>query len=518
MSVDSVFQLDRYQFIVLAFNEFAIFTMLSNVIFNVFGVAHPKILGCDDVLYNGTTPWEICAEYDSDVTCVHPVVQYEFKSAAVEFQEFCNRPSGNALMIFLSGSPNRAKFSTTLQMMGIMLGSAIGGYTSDRFGRRKMVLLYLTSIFLSTVASSFGPTMEFYISFRFLVGIFCGALITVANVFVMENLPSAHRLWMSTVVTWAPNYILFSVFAYFAQEWRTLARMSSVMTVFAILICAFGMPESAKYLVQKRDKKGALASLTFVNQFKSSTKKFTPEQLAEIIDVECASIAQNENKKRKNGIATLYSTRFRKPTIVVSLSMFALSFITYGLLFNYDALSGSIFVNMAISGVFRYIVGALVALLDHFWGLGRKRLHFSTITFIMTCMLSTFLILVTGNSIRFKFFTRAFTLLAFGTTGCMYLLLLLVTAEIFPTSVRNVALGHVNVWGRMGNILGPMIFNLFNGNSYAYLILVILSVADLLIFHIFIPETKGRPLPNETAKDFPKKNEGVELLALSSKN
>lgn len=40
------------------------------------------------------------------------------------------------------------------------------------------------------------------------------------NIYVVENLPAGHRLWMSTLVTWAPNFLVFALFAWLTKEWR----------------------------------------------------------------------------------------------------------------------------------------------------------------------------------------------------------------------------------------------------------------------------------------------------------
>ncbi|KAE9546069.1 hypothetical protein FO519_010719, partial [Halicephalobus sp. NKZ332] len=68
--------------------------------------------------------------------------------------------------------------------------------------------------------------------------------------FGVENLPKKDRLWIGAIVSWAPNYILFSAVAYIAQDWRNLAKYMGVLTLPAFLLCCF-MPESAQFLVRK---------------------------------------------------------------------------------------------------------------------------------------------------------------------------------------------------------------------------------------------------------------------------
>uniref|UniRef100_A0A1I7T3B0 MFS domain-containing protein n=1 Tax=Caenorhabditis tropicalis TaxID=1561998 RepID=A0A1I7T3B0_9PELO len=481
--VDDVFELDSYQLVVLGFNEFLIFTMLSNVVFNMFGAAAPRVPGCDDIIYNATSPFQQCEEYDLHLDCLNPIMKYEFKSVPVEFEELCSRHNQESYMdtvTQLFGVNNRVRFSTTSQMIGIMIGSAIAGQLSDLYGRKN-----------------------------------------VGCIFVVENLPSDHRLWMSTVVTWAPNYMLFALFAYITGEWRCLARMSNVMTIVAILICAFLLPESPKYLIQARKGKMAVKSIKYINKFKKIRNQLTDDEIESIVHGAIEADAKSRAKAKKYSFIHLYiHPKITIQTVVASISMFSVSYVTYGLLFNYDVLTGSIYMNAAVSGFLRYVVGAVVAVLDHFGGkhVGRKRMHFITVSFIMCCMFGIFYIYFNDMVLEYKTWIRALTLLAFGTTGCLFLQLLLITAEMFPTGIRNIASAHINVCGRLGNVFGPMVFSYklgFAGSGY--FILGIICLLDVIVFQIFIPETKNQPLPQAmpSKKKKQKRDPEVALMTIS---
>uniref|UniRef100_A0A8R1I5P7 MFS domain-containing protein n=1 Tax=Caenorhabditis japonica TaxID=281687 RepID=A0A8R1I5P7_CAEJA len=276
--VDDIFELDAYQLVVLTFNQFLIFTMLSNVVFNMFAAAAPRIPGCDDIIYNATSPFEQCEQYNAHLDCKKPQLTYEFKSVAVEFEELCNRHQESYIdhVIKLFGVNNRVRFSTTSQMIGIMIGSAIAGQLSDFVG----------------------------------------------SILVVENLPSAHRLWMSTVITWAPNYMLFALFAYITGEWRCLARMCNAMTVVAIGICFFLLPESPKYLIQARKSKLAIQSVKYINKFKRIRNQLTDDEIESIVQSALDSDLKSRAKAKKYSYIHLYShPKIMVRTIVASISM-----------------------------------------------------------------------------------------------------------------------------------------------------------------------------------------------------
>lgn len=54
---------------------------------------------------------------------------------------------------------------------------------------------------------------------------------SVSYVYMMENLPGKHRMWIVTVITYSPNYIVFTGLAYLTGEWRLLSRVVAALTI-----------------------------------------------------------------------------------------------------------------------------------------------------------------------------------------------------------------------------------------------------------------------------------------------
>lgn len=150
-----------------------------------------------------------------------------------------------ARVALLLGSVDKAKLSTSIQMTGVIFGSFCFGQMADLFGRKKVFFLashvqvllpVLVCILMTASASSFSPSMDVFLLIRFFVGFSTSGANTVGPVFIVENLPRAHRLWLCTVVTWAPNYMLFALLAYLTGDWRQLARVGNAFVVPAILL------------------------------------------------------------------------------------------------------------------------------------------------------------------------------------------------------------------------------------------------------------------------------------------
>lgn len=519
--VDDFFRLDPYQLLLQLFNMLAIFTMLSNVVFNVFAAAPPKIDKCRDsqISFNGSIS-ERCMQWRDFDYCEHPLIIYEFRSVNVEFKSYCGRQEFTWLdtVVQYIGVADKAKFSTTLQMLGVMASCLYAGQLSDMYGRRRTLLIAYTAMFILQVISSFSPSLDAFIISRFLLGLFTGATLTLTPVFIVECLPPVHRFWICTVVTWAPNYLLFSLSAFLSPDWRWLARVSATANLIAILVLLL-LEESPKFLIQKRRVEDAIHALTRVNRF--SREKASPASIREIVVHECGeeSMALLEKgvggeKKKKKKTYTFYhlysTTKMAVRTIVVSLSSFILSLITYSLMFNMNSLGGSTYINMVFSGILRWTVGATVASLDHFGKshIGRIRLHMITFGFVTLCLSINFFIFFLGLNHEMEWVIRSLALVGFGTTGCLFLQLSLSISELFPTAIRSLASSHSNVVGRLGNVMSPLVFGLEFFPGLPYLLLAILGALDVFLYFISIPETKGCSLPNQMPK---KKKQTIQL-------
>ena len=76
------------------------------------------------------------------------------------------------------------------------------------------------------------------------------------------------------------------------------------------------------------------------------------------------------------------------------------------------------------------------------------------------------------------------------------------TAELFPTSMRNTAVGTCSLFARIGGMLAPQVVSLGNlcFPSLPLVFMGVLSLIGGLLILALLPETLGKPLP-DTIKD-----------------
>lgn len=81
------------------------------------------------------------------------------------------------------------------------------------------------------VITSFTVDLFWFTIWRSLVQFFNGGLMAIQMVYMVENLPKNHRFWLTNLITWSPNMLVFAFLAWITGSWHTLARVSAILAV-----------------------------------------------------------------------------------------------------------------------------------------------------------------------------------------------------------------------------------------------------------------------------------------------
>lgn len=72
---------------------------------------------------------------------------------------------------------------------------------------------------------------------------------------------------------------------------------------------------------------------------------------------------------------------------------------TYALMFNIENIAGSIYLNLMLTGVIRYITGGIISMLEvKCPKVGRKAIHFGVLSINAICLLTFVVVIVTGKA------------------------------------------------------------------------------------------------------------------------
>lgn len=503
-------RLGKYTGFLCLLYEFLVVSQVSNLIYMVYGGAAARVEGCDGHSFSGMTPKEQCTEYynylNSTEGCANPTLSADFKSVNYELHYVCN----DAKIV---------KNSISFQMIGIMFGAMTFGQMSDMFGRRTVLLFGTVGLIVSGLVSTFATNLVVFTVARFFVMLFTGGKHSVSYVYMMENLPGKHRMWIVTVITYSPNYIVFTGLAYLTGEWRLLSRVVAALTIVPGILLLFAY-ESPRWLIQKGKIDEARRALVGMGKWDGIN---TPERLQELdnlLDKERERVRQASDKpKQRYYTYHLFSTKaFASYTILFAYSLMITSIISYGLVFNMEKLSGSVYLNTIIVGALRYAINLVCAVIDiRFLWAGRRLLHGFSMFFIAISLGVVFMITVLGLDLQTVI--RITALSAAAMCSQIYILNAVTPSELFPTAIRNQEIGFIQTWNRIGNIIAPQIFVI--GELWAplpYLVMCTFALIEVTAFLLLVPETKGKPMADRMPGEDKNTEENGKLLIKIDRN
>uniref|UniRef100_A0A8R1XQF1 MFS domain-containing protein n=1 Tax=Onchocerca volvulus TaxID=6282 RepID=A0A8R1XQF1_ONCVO len=385
------------------------------------------------------------------------------------------------------------KLGTTVQNIGLMIGAIVAGNLADVFGRKKILLSFTAGLIIFLVATSFSPSFVVFTILRFFDMLFTGGKHCVCNPYFMENLPDRHRMWVATVVTYSPNYITLAGIAYICKKWKVLFLM-----------------DTPRWLIKKGKGEEASKAAIYIQKW---DVKLTPEKEKQI-DTVVREAAKEELIKMGKGKKNYYfyhlfsDWKLSSYAIVFATSLFSTSFISYGIAYNMDALAGTVYVNVIILGATRWAINISAAALEFsIQKVGRRLLHLVAVGFIAVIMAIIFVIYIftCEKSIQTIIaFTRYASLLAAAMCTELFVLDSVQPTELFPTPIRSAGIAFIQTFNRLGTIVSPLVFIPSKHWPPApFLLMLITSSADFLLYFFLVPETRGKKLPDNMPGEEP---------------
>src|ERR1700692_2430001 len=143
---------------------------------------------------------------------------------------------------------------------GALIGALIGGWLSDKIGRRIMFLATMVMFIILALAQAFVPSVGWLIVIRFLLGVPLGSDISNGYTYIMESMPTGEREVMGN--RWQFMFAIgevmtLAVIAVFIISnlppeliWRVTLGLGAV-PAFVILVMRHDLPETAVWLVRQ---------------------------------------------------------------------------------------------------------------------------------------------------------------------------------------------------------------------------------------------------------------------------
>lgn len=344
--------------------------------------------------------------------------------------------------------------------------------------------------------TAFSPNYTIYVLLRLLTGFSTGGVGLCAFVLATEPVGPERRgiAGMSTFYFFSTGIALLAGIAYIFPTWRVLYIASSIPSLlFLVAVLPFVSESPRWFLVRGRVNE----AMQLMRAIAKSNGNHLPDGVILALDEE----ADNEDQALKGDQHQLMESKdaitgsvidvVRSPLTRIRLFLavvinFLCSVVYYGLSLNVVNLETNIYINVALNAVAEMPAYAITAiLLDKF---GRKPLTIGTLWFSgFFCLLGSLM-----KSVGMWKVVRMVcgVLGIFGVAGT-YNLLFIYTTELFPTVVRNAALGCATQAAQMGAILAPIVVVLGGGLPF----LVFAACGLVAGIHAFyLPETLNKPL------------------------
>lgn len=373
-------------------------------------------------------------------------------------------------------------------LAGIFVGVILGGYLTDRIGRRRMFIIDIVAIGIFSVLSIFATTPLQLVLARFFIGVFVGADYPIATSLIAEFSPKRHRAVSMGIVSAAwylgATVAAFVGFALYGIDggWKWMLG-SAVIPCIILLIGRHDIPESPIWLAKKGRTAEARAVVDRVYG-----KEYELE--AEPVDTK-TDLRKVFSKGYFRRIIFLGTIQLCQVVPMYAIYTFGPDIMTaFGLGVGKDAILGESVVSLF------FLIGSIPAM---FWlnSMGRRKLLIRSFALMSIGLL----ILGIFPTAPILVIILAFGLYAFFSGG-PGILQWLYPNELFPTEIRASAVGIAIAFSRIGTIIatyGLPIFLVSFGIGPTMLVAAGLMVLGFTLSVIMAPETKNQSLVEASA-------------------
>ena len=382
-------------------------------------------------------------------------------------------------------------------LYGTVLGSLLGGWPTDRFGRKPTLLFIGVLYVLSAVGCGFASGVGMFILARFIGGLGIGISTVAAPLYISEIAPPAYRgrlagmfqfnIVFGIVIAFLSNAVIARIGG--EHAWRWMLGIAAVPSVVYAAMCV-GLPESPRWLIgRKGDRAAGFKVLQLIEP------DSLPAELEAHAD-ELMAAARTE----MDVASTFWAWRLRVPLCLAILVAF------------FNQLSGINAILYFAPRIFEMTgLGEKAALLQSV-GIGITNLVFTFVGLWLIDRLGRRTLLYIGSFgyilslglTSWAFFTQHFAIVpacifafiaahAIGQGTVIWVLI----SEIFPNRHRaeGQALGSFTHWlfAALLTTFFPTLVTAF-APGYVFLLFCCTMVLQLIWVKTMVPETKGRSL------------------------
>ncbi|XP_061780174.1 solute carrier family 22 member 6 isoform X2 [Nerophis lumbriciformis] len=382
-------------------------------------------------------------------------------------------------------------YGQTAFMVGLLLGTLMGGPLSDRYGRRPVLLVCVCMHAVCGVVPAILPQPFLFLAIRCLTGVCCCCINICSFTLAVEWTGPSARLWPPAFLgfCFSLGTMVGPLLAWLSPTWTKL-HLSLALPQLICLPLYYSIPESPSWLM-------LMKRISLLDHYRS--KGVADKQCVDLLLGSDWLQQQKAAEASKDlppghGDLTCDLNLLKHPTVLLRLCIMsylsAASALTYfGICMNIGSFGVSIYCAQFFSGL-----SETPCLLIPLVRLGRRPMSMLTLFLSGTsCLLSLMLS---------RYQCDATLVMSFALIGKFCILatifiLALYSIELFPTVVRQRCVSLVNLCFRLGCLVSTLLPSSPNGA---------ISLAAMLLYSsgpilgcglcLLLPETSGTPLPD----------------------
>jgi SP family myo-inositol transporter-like MFS transporter 13 len=406
------------------------------------------------------------------------------------------------------GNPTIKETVVSIAILGAVFGSAAGGWTADRFGRKFSILMADVIFIAGAAVMTLATDIVMLIFGRLIVGFGVGLAAMVVPVYLAEASPPDLRgTIVGTNIFFVTSGQLFAYCICLAcgSNWRLMLGISAVPAVVQF-IGMFFLDESPRWLFnQHRDSEGT-ATLMKIRLSSSNRNSFyIKDELQAILD----EVSEETALPKLELLKHICTHTRRSSTVGIGLQVLQQliginTAMYYGpqimQMVGFDS-SKELAIVTAIPLAAMNLLGTVVALV-YVDRLGRRGILLWTVPAIAAClaMLSVsfyFIIFTSLSAFKYVGLTMVLLYVFIFATG-MGTVPWTVNSEIYPLYLRSTANSLSTMANWIANFVVSMTFLTITstdvGLVLAWDMLAAFAIATWVWVYFLLPETKGKTL------------------------